>query len=75
MGVSGAVMRSRDGLAGGSLGLSVGVTPFRNGWVSLGYNLTGFEDDDFSEGGETGEGPFVQFRLKFDQDVIRSIFR
>ncbi len=58
-----------------SLGVSMGVTPFENGWLNLGYNLTGFHDPDFSELGQTDQGPFVQFRLKFDADSLRGMFR
>ena len=58
-----------------SAGLSLGMTPFDNGWLSFGYNFTGFREEYFSETGETGEGAFLQLRLKFDQDVIKGMFR
>ncbi|GAB4277076.1 MAG: hypothetical protein Kow0092_32880 [Deferrisomatales bacterium] len=54
-----------------SLGVSVGHTPLRNVWLSLGYNLVGFEDEDFSAAGYTSRGPFVQVRAKFDQQTVR----
>lgn len=57
-----------------SFGGSVGLTPFDEAWVSLGYNLFGFEDPDFSESGYTDQGAFLQFRLKFDQDSLRDVF-
>ena len=40
----------------------------QNAWVSLGYNLLGFQDEDFSAADYTAQGPFVRFRIKFDQD-------
>lgn len=57
-----------------SAGVSVGLTPFENGWLSIGYNFTGFRDEDFSENGYTNKGAFVQFRFKIDQDNFNEIF-
>lgn len=54
-------------------GISVGHTLFKNAWLSLGYNITGFQDEDFSAGDFTAQGPFVQFRLKFDQQSVREM--
>ena len=42
-----------------------------NAWVSLGYNLLGFHDEDFSKAKFTAQGPFVRFRFKFDQQSVR----
>jgi hypothetical protein len=33
----------------------------------------GFEDDDFSRANYTAQGPFVQFRMKFDQQTVRQM--
>jgi hypothetical protein len=52
-------------------GLSVGYNLMRNVWVSLGYNVTGFEDKDFSAAAYTAQGPFVRFRVKFDQESVQ----
>lgn len=54
-----------------SAGASIGFTPFDNGWISVGYNLAGFEDEDFSANGYTDQGAFVQFRMKFDANTLR----
>jgi hypothetical protein len=51
-----------------SSGMSFGVTPYRNVWVSLGYNFTGFEDGDFAGAEYTAKGPYLQFRMKVDQE-------
>jgi hypothetical protein len=76
IGAQGSVMYDfGTGLSTNSYGLSLGVTPFDNGWVSVGYNFEGFEDEKFSAGGRTEEGAFVQFRLKFDQNTIQNMFR
>ena len=50
-----------------SSGASVGYNVMQNAWVSLGYNLVGFTDPDFSAADYTAQGPFVRFRIKFDQ--------
>jgi hypothetical protein len=52
-------------------GISVGYNVMQNAWVSLGYNLTGFDDKDFSQANYTAQGPFVHFRFKFDQESVR----
>ncbi len=52
-------------------GLSVGHTPWRNVWVSLGYNFQGFRDDDFAGADYTAQGPFLRFRVKVDQHSLR----
>lgn len=53
-----------------STGASLGYNIFDNAWVSVGYNFVGFEDEDFSRGSFTAKGPFVQFRIKLDQQSV-----
>lgn len=75
-GLHGAVMHAwRTGRVSSSLGLSFGFTPFQDGWLSMGYNFTGFHDPDFSTLGHSDRGPFIQFRLRLDADSVRSMFR
>ncbi|MCC5960813.1 MAG: hypothetical protein JJU08_15880, partial [Rhodobacteraceae bacterium] len=67
IGLHGTMMHAaRTGRMSSSFGVSIGLTPFDNGWLSLGYNFKGFHDPDFSALGHTDRGPFIQFRLKFD---------
>jgi hypothetical protein len=54
-------------------GASVGYSLFKNTWVSLGYNFTGFKDEDFSAADFTASGPYLKFRLKFDQQSVREM--
>ncbi len=76
IGLHGAGMyAARTGRMSHSAGLSMGLTPFENGWLSLGYNVTGFHDPDFSALGHTDEGAFIQFRMKFDADSLRGMFK
>jgi len=58
-----------------SLGPTIGVSPARNTWVSLGYNMTGFEDRDFSGARSTTRGPWVAFRMKFDEETLGLVRR
>jgi uncharacterized repeat protein (TIGR01451 family) len=57
------------------LGASLGYGLMENVWLSFGYNLLGFEDSDFSQGDFTAQGPFVKFRLKFDQQDLEGILK
>ncbi|MDQ2701450.1 MAG: hypothetical protein M3Y70_01240 [Pseudomonadota bacterium] len=50
-----------------AFGPSVGFTPFANTWVSVGYNIRGFNDRDFEASHYTAEGAYLVFRMKFDQ--------
>lgn len=52
-------------------GASVGYSPARNFWISLGYNFDGFRDEDFSRADYTARGPYIKFRFKFDQNSVR----
>jgi hypothetical protein len=70
----GAAGTVRIGTNGKNIAYSGGpvltVTPFKNGNISLGYNIVGFEDRDFEESRYTRSGPFVTFKLKFDQTSL-----
>ncbi len=65
------------GIGGGSVaysgGPSIGIRPFENGWLSLGWNLVGFHDRDFDEERYTRSGPYVTMRLKFDQLSLQGL--
>jgi hypothetical protein len=54
-----------------SVGASVGRLVAKNVWASAGYNVIGFEDEEFSRSEYTAEGPFVRLRVKVDQDSVR----
>ncbi len=54
-----------------SCGPSTGYNLFENAWISLGYNVWGFEDKDFSSAAYTDQGPYVRFRMKFDQQSVK----
>jgi uncharacterized repeat protein (TIGR01451 family) len=52
-------------------GLSVGHSPAANFWISLGYNFSGFSDEDLSGSDHTAKGVFLKFRFKFDQNSVK----
>ena len=56
-----------------STGVSLGWNMKRNIWLSVGYNFDGFEDRDFSAAGYTASGPYIRFRMKFDQDTAKEL--
>ncbi len=56
-----------------SYGPAVGVSPVDNVWLSLGYNVVGFKDEDFTAAEYTQKGPYIEFRMKFDQRSVRGM--
>jgi uncharacterized repeat protein (TIGR01451 family) len=56
-----------------SLGPSIGLNVYKNMWLSVGYNLDGFEDEDFSSSEYTANGPYVKMRLKFDKSTVKGL--
>lgn len=50
-----------------SFGPSVGWSPLTNAWISVGYNVKGFDDPDFADARYTAQGLFLKVRFKFDQ--------
>jgi hypothetical protein len=49
----------------------MGCSPATNVWIGLGFNVSGYEDRDFSASSHTSYGPYVRMRLKFDQESVR----
>ncbi|MGD9248346.1 MAG: OmpA family protein, partial [Desulfobacteraceae bacterium] len=54
-------------------GCSVGYAMVKNMWASLGYNFTGFTDEEFSAADHTAAGPFVKLRMKIDQQSVKEM--
>jgi uncharacterized repeat protein (TIGR01451 family) len=53
-----------------SVGPTIGISPIKNSWVSLGYNVTGFRDRDFSGAQATVKGPWITLRMKFNEENL-----
>ena len=54
-------------------GLSLGYSLAKNVWLSLGYNFSGFRDEDFSGADYTAQGPYLKFRFKLDQQSVKEL--
>lgn len=71
IGVFGSVMRSlNSGVRDYGIGGSVGYNLMENTWLSLGYNLRGRNDRDFTAAAYRARGPFATLRMKVDQDSL-----
>lgn len=56
-------------------GPSIGLTPAKNVWVSLGYNVAGFTDQDFEAAEYSREGAYIKIRVKFDQHTAHGLLK
>jgi len=54
-------------------GPSIGISPVDNVWLSLGYNVEGYSDRDFSAAEYSQKGAYLKFRFKFDQNTARGL--
>ncbi len=52
------------------LGLELGFMVMDNLWVSGGYNVFGYRDDDLTSGEYTNKGVYLRLRYKFDEDLF-----
>ncbi len=55
-----------DDVTSFSYGPTIGFTPVEGMLLTVGYNVEGFRDGDFSEARNTDKGVFAAVRLKFD---------
>lgn len=53
-----------------AFGPQIGITPTKNVLLTLGYNVIGFRDRDFSAARSTDEGVFATLRMKLDNDTL-----
>ena len=52
------------------IGAELGYLVATNLWVSAGYNFLGYQDDELANTSSTGEGAYLRFRFKFDEDLF-----
>ncbi|MEM7763320.1 MAG: OmpA family protein [Pseudomonadota bacterium] len=55
------------------LGAEIGFNPRDNVWLSFGYNVLGFRDEDFERARYTAVGPYLNFTIKADQQTLKAI--
>ena len=58
-----------------SYGPSLGVSPVDNVWLSVGYNVEGYADEDFAAAEYAQKGAYVALRVKFDQTTARGLLK
>ncbi len=74
LGIHGSALITDNGnSAAFAYGPSIGISPIDNTWVSVGYNVDGYNDDDFSAAEYSNEGFFIKLRVKFDQDSLQGL--
>jgi opacity protein-like surface antigen len=55
------------------VGIDLGLNVRDNMWITLGYNISGFYDDDFSGARYTAQGPYLRVSIKADQETLKRI--
>jgi hypothetical protein len=74
IGASGTVRHSLGGKAiSYAFGPRVGIRAFENGWLSLGYNVSGFSDRDFDDARYSRNGPYMTLRFKLDSSILNTL--
>lgn len=59
-----------DNVTSFAIGPNVGFSPADGTLVTVGYNISGFRDDDFSAARNTDKGVYASVRIKFDADTF-----
>ncbi len=54
------------------LGFETGYSLIDNLWLSVGYNFSGFSDDDLVDSDYTRRGAYIRLRFKFDEKLFSS---
>lgn len=73
LGLSGSALISQNGQTDFQIGPSIGFAPVDNTWISLGWNIEGFKDNDFEAAEFSRDGPFIKLRVKFDQYIAKGL--
>jgi len=67
--VRGLFDKDFSGVQGG-VGAEVGFLVTQNLWLSAGYNVRGFRDEDLAGDEYTARGAYLRLRFKFDETVL-----
>ena len=74
VGLAGTLRESNGGRAiSYSGGPSVSLSPIENSYITIGYNVVGYHDRDYSDVRYTRSGPYVTLKLKFDQNSLSGL--
>lgn len=52
------------------IGAELGYLLATNLWVSAGYNFMGYQDDHLANTSSSGQGAYLRFRFKFDENLF-----
>ena len=55
------------------VGIDLGYNLTDSMWLSVGYNFSGFHDDDFTAARYTAEGPFLTLSVRAHQDLLKRV--
>ncbi|KAF3997090.1 carboxypeptidase regulatory-like domain-containing protein [Glaciimonas immobilis] len=69
-GVAGSLFASSLGERLSAMGIEAGYQASDDLWISVGYNVFGFEDRDFSSMANTSRGTYFRLRYKFDESSL-----
>ncbi|MGL5253393.1 MAG: hypothetical protein ACRC7U_09690 [Moraxella sp.] len=69
-GIQAGTMWSNNHTSNYLLGAEIGYSPMANLWVSAGYNVKGYHDDDIASGSDTQQGAYIRLRFKFDENLF-----
>ena len=59
-----------NGTTSFAIGPQIGISPAKNTLLTLGYNIKGFRDADFSAARHTAEGIYASVRVKLDSETF-----
>lgn len=66
-----STMHARNsGVRDFAYGASIGYKVMDNTWLSVGYNVRGMNDRDFSNASYRAQGAYITLRMKIDQDTL-----
>ncbi|MGZ9711398.1 carboxypeptidase regulatory-like domain-containing protein [Glaciimonas sp. GNP009] len=69
-GIAGSFFTSSLGERLHAIGVEAGYQASQDLWVSVGYNVFGFEDREFSQLANTSRGMYFRLRYKFDESSL-----
>jgi len=76
LGLQGSILHSYTGSNYDyGFGAFVGTSIWDNSDITIGYNIEGFDDDDFSQQNYHFGGAYIRLRMKFDQDNIKGLIK
>jgi hypothetical protein len=61
-----------DGAAESAVGIEVGYLAWKNLWLSLGYNIKGFNAAELAGEAYTQRGLYLRMRFKFDENLFEA---